>query len=130
MPYKITKLEDGGVVIDYEGIVTSKENAEAHKKVLGTNPDQFKKISYVISDFSKAININHTSEEIHKVASMSRQKLELNPKIVLALIVPSNLFYGLGRMWQVLLEEEHHRAGLFKTKEEAEIWVQMKLRKK
>lgn len=130
MPYKITKLEDGGVFIDYWGIVTSKENQEAHKKIVGKTPDQIKKIPYVISDFSKAININHSSEEIRKVAAMSKQKLKLNPNLVLAIIVPSTLFYGLGRMWQVLLEEEHHRAGLFKTSAEAKIWVQKKLAEK
>lgn len=130
MPYKITKLEDGGVFIDYQGIVTSKENQEAHQKIVGKNQDRLKKIPYVISDFSKAKNISHTSGEIRQVATMSRQKLKLNPQLLLAIIVPSTLFYGLGRMWQVFLEEEHDRAGLFRTREEAEIWVQKKLRKK
>jgi hypothetical protein len=130
MPYKITKLEDGGVFIDYQGIVTSRENQEAHKKIVGQNPDQLKKIPYVISDFSKARNISHTSGEIREVATMSRQKLKLNPNLLLAIIVPSTLFYGLGRMWQVFLEDESNRAGLFRTSAEAEIWVQKKLAEK
>ena len=127
MPFNITKKEDGGLIIDYVGLITSEENSKAHTDVIGEDIELFKKIPYVISDFTKAKNINHSSKEINKVAAMSRHKLRLNPNLLLAVIVPSTLFFALGRMWHVFLEEDSDRAELFKSLEEAENWVKTKI---
>ena len=126
MPYKITKLKDGGVLNEFEGIVTLEKNAEVDIKIFGEDPAQFKKISYVISDWSKATKVTHTTEEIRELAIMTRQRLEFNPELLFAIIVPRDLLYGLARMWHNHLGEAH-RAGLFRTREEEEIWIKEKL---
>ena len=126
MPYKITKLKDGGVLNEFEGIVTLEKNAEVDIKIFGEDPAQFKKISYVISDWSKVTKVTHTTEEIRELAIMTRQRLEFNPELLFAIIVPRDLLYGLARMWHTYLGEAR-RAGLFRTREEAEIWIKEKL---
>lgn len=126
MPYTITKLEDGGVLNEFEGIVILEENAEVYLKIFGKDPNQFKKISYVISDWSKSTKVTHTTEEIRELAIMTRQRLDCNPKLLFAIIVPRDLLFGLARMWHTYLGEAH-RAGLFRTREEAEIWIKEKL---
>lgn len=126
MPFKITKLKDGGVINEFKGIVTLEKNAEVDIKIFGEDPAQFKKISYVISDWSKSTKVTHTTEEIRELAKMTRQRLDFNPKLLFAIIVPKDLLYGLARMWHSYLGEEQ-RTGLFRTREEAEIWIKEKL---
>ena len=126
MPFKITKLKDGGVINEFKGIVTLEKNAEVDIKIFGEDPAQFKKISYVISDWSKSTKVTHTTEELRKLAKMTRQRLDFNPKLLFAIIVPRDLLYGLARMWHTYLGEAH-RAGLFRTREDAEIWITEKL---
>ncbi|MCH7806715.1 MAG: hypothetical protein IH995_06175 [Proteobacteria bacterium] len=126
MPFKITKLNNGGVINEFEGIVTLEKNAEVDIKIFGEDPAQFKKISYVISDWSKSTKVTHTTEEIRELAKMTRQRLDFNPKLLFAIVVPRDLLYGLARMWHSYLGEEH-RTGLFRTREEAEIWIKEKL---
>ncbi len=129
MPFKITKLKDGGVLNEFEGIVSLEENAEVYKKIFGKNPNQFKNIPYVISDYTKATKVTHSTEEIRQLASMTKKRLEVYSKTFFAVVVPGDLFFGLARMWHAHLGEED-RAGLFRTREEAEIWINKKLSKK
>ena len=57
---------------------------------------------------------------------MTRQRLELYSETLFAVVVPSDLLFGLARMWHTYLGEAR-RAGLFRTREEAEIWINEKL---
>ena len=122
MPYKITKLEDGGVICAYEGVVGLKENVEIYSKIFGNGPDQTNDVAYVISDWSKVLKITHTSDEIRTLAGMTRERLGRSPKTVFAVVVPEDFLFGSARMWQTNVREEK-RIKLFKTREEADTWL-------
>lgn len=128
MPFKITKRKDGGVLCEYEGLITPEENTEAHNKIFGKGQDRLNKISYVMSDYSKVKNITHTHEEIRRHALMVKHRLEIYPKTVFAIILPSDLMFAYGRVWSSNVGEEN-RASVFRTKEEAKAWVKERLSK-
>ena len=126
MPYKITELDNGGVVCDYEGVIGLADNIEIYNKIFGRDPSRPKDVSYVIADWSKVAKITHTSDEIRTLAGMTRQRLGRSPETVFAVVVPEDFLFGSARMWQTNVREEK-RIKLFQTREEAEAWLKEKL---
>lgn len=50
-----------------------------------------------------------------------------NRDIVIAAAMPSDLAFGLGRMWQAYADETGWKSHAFRAREEAENWVQNEL---
>lgn len=126
MPFKITKRKDGGVLYEFHGLVTPEENQAARKKAIGNDLGKIKKIRYVISDYSKTENFSHTTEDVKKMAASARNLFELNPKMVMAFVMPNDLFFGTARVWRAYADDED-RVMVSKSRNEAEIWVHKKL---
>ncbi len=125
MPFKVTRRENGGVHVEFLGVVTPEENEAAHKEVEGGDPENFGRIPYLIVDHTKTEHFNHSSEEIQRRAALANKRLEKFPNLILAIVTPRDLFYGVARMWQVHASLES-RVKLFRSLDEAEIWVHQK----
>lgn len=128
MPYKITYLEDGGVLCEYEGVITPEENLAVRSEILGSDPKNLNKIPYLVIDYSKSENYSHTNDEVKNLAVSSQKILAINPELIIAFVVPQDLFFGMSRLWLTYSHEEK-RAQLFRSREEAENWIKEKLSK-
>lgn len=128
MPFKVTRRKDGGVLCEFLGVVTPGENEAAHKEVEGGNPQNFKKIPYLIVDHTGTEHFNHSSEEIQKRAVLANERLATFPNLYIAIVTPGDLFFGVARMWQTHSRMED-RVKLFRSLDEAEIWVHQKAKK-
>ena len=125
MPFKVTRRKDGGGLCEYWGVVTPKENEDAHNEVVGEDLAKFKKIRYLIIDHTKTEHFNHSPEGIQKRAALAGKRLEQNPDLLLAIVAPNDLFYGVARMWRAQAGKDD-RIMLFRNLDEAEIWVHQK----
>ena len=125
MPFKVTRRKDGGVLCEFSGVVTPKENEAAHYKVVGEDLEKFKEIRYLIVDHTKTEHFNHSPEEIQKRAALASKRLDQNPDMLLAIVAPNDLFFGVGRMWRAHAGKDD-RIMLFRTLDDAEIWVHQK----
>ncbi len=128
MTIHINHIDDGvGIEIIATGIVTGEEIFTAHREIynernLGTQ-------RYQLIDRSHCTEYRVTPEEIKKIAEIDRAASETNPDIIIALVSPTNLQFGMSRMWQAYVEESGFTTEVFHDRESAEKWLEEQLNK-
>ena len=115
--YKIDK--DRGLVLSSASGVFSMVDARSHQERLSKHPD-FNPGFSQIADFSQCTQFDISAEDIRALAEVPI----FSPQSRRALVLPTDLAYGLGRMFE-MLRESHGDTGIraFRTLEEALDWV-------
>ena len=129
MSYKITYQEyDGGVVTVYRGTVTDKEMVNsANERITPTN--KVKSYKYLLSDFTNVDDFKITTNGIKAVANISNLMFQLNANILVVIVVPSDLKYGMGRMWQAYTcVDDENKTQIARTRDEAIEWLKQNLK--
>jgi hypothetical protein len=73
-----------------------------------------------IADFTQVTKIELTAQDVHELA----QRSVFSPQSRRALIVPNDVAYGLGRMFEMLRENQGEMGiRIFRNLEEALDWV-------
>jgi len=127
--YTITYQDDGGVVINYSGPITGQEAMAVDQEVYTSTAYPISNVSYIIADYSDTTDFNYPPGIVKVIAQIDKIILEENPDLLIAVVSKTSLGFGLARMWQVHTQMDE-RSLVFRTREEAEDWVQMKLIKK
>jgi len=130
MPYKNTYLEDGGVRIDYEGIVTLTETRKAEESVYFNSTHPISKVPFIIEDYSKVEKFDFPFKELRESARADAEILENNPDLLMAVVSYDDLVFGMARAWKSVVGEEEERTQIFRNYEAAEIWIKKKMAKK
>jgi len=128
MPYKITYMEDGGVLLDYSGKVSGMEAFGADQKIYTSTAHPIGEIRYFIVDFSNTELIDYPLDISKAAADVDLKVLSDNPNLNIVIVTGDDLIFGLTRIWQAYVPQES-RTDLFRTREEADKWVKMKLGK-
>jgi hypothetical protein len=124
MPVEITDIDGGrGVRITGTGIVTGDEYLDVHRQHLTEDPVRFREYRHSLSDYRGATKIEIPTPAIHEVARLCREAAEVNPEIVVALLVETDLAFGLSRMWQALVDEVPWEVQVFRRADEAREWI-------
>jgi len=127
MTYVITfKEKEGGVFTHYSGTVTDADIIKSVKERL-LLVEKLKPIKYFFSDFTDVDNFNVTSTGIQTIADIATRASKINNDIILVAIVPSDLEYGMARMWQAYSDDMNWKTYLARTKEEASEWLNKNL---
>ena len=128
MPYEITYLEtEGGVFIKYYGIVTDSDIIDSMKDRFSSD-DKISSYRYAITDCTSVEKFDVSPEVIKKSAEVSKKVSMINKNIVVVAIMPTNLEFGMGRMWQAYSYETGWKTGIVRTKDEADIWLKENLK--
>ena len=127
MPYSITlNRDDGGVITKYSGTVTDEELISSARE--RTTPiEKVKSYKYLLSDFTGVHEFKVTLRGIRTAADIANRMYQENNNILLSAVLPKDLQFGLGRMWQVYAEAGEHKTNLARTKEEALQWLHQNL---
>ena len=127
MPYEITYLEtDGGVLIKYFGIVTDSDIINSMEERFSSD-DQVSSYRYAITDCSNVEKFEVSTEVMKESAELSKKVSMINKNIVVIAIMPTDLEFGMGRMWQAFSYETGWKTGIVRTKDEAEVWLKENL---
>jgi len=127
MPYETRLVDEGrGVLRIGSGIVTTSELLEASAK-LAMNEAVARNIKYLLADFSEVTDLRLTPNTIHYVAELNRKAAQFSSGAFVAIVAPSPLAYGLGRMWQMLMEEVRWTSAVFHQRAEAIVWLKQQL---
>ena len=98
MTIQINYIDNGiGIEIIATGTVTGKDIIEAHKEIY--NEKNLKNQKYQIIDRTQCEEYNVSSDEVQQIADIDKAASQSNPNIILALISPTDLQFGLSRMW-------------------------------
>lgn len=115
--YKIDK--ERRLVLSAVSGVFSQADVLAHQQKLLNDPDFDPSFSQIV-DFNQVTDFKLSAEEIRLLA----QRSIFSPTARRALIMPSNLGYGLARMFEILREDQGDvGTRVFRTLEEALDWV-------
>ena len=128
MTIQINYLGNGtGIEIIASGIVTGEEVIEAHKEIY--NKGNLRKQKYQIIDRSHCTEYQITSEEVEKIAGIDNKASEVNPNIIIALISPTSLQFGMSRMWQAYIEDDRFVTKIFQDRKSADEWINHNLKR-
>jgi hypothetical protein len=105
MPYEIIYLEtDGGIITKYFGIVTDSDIMNSMKERFSSD-DRIASYRYVISDCSDVEKFDVSAEVMKKSAEISKKVSMINKNIAVVAIMPTDLEFGMGRMWQAYVSD-------------------------
>ena len=129
MPYKITYLNDGGVLLDYSGKVSGKEAFGADQKIYTSTAHPISEVRYFIVDLCDTELIDYPPSISKAAADVDLKVLGDNPNLIIVVVTDDDLVFGFTRMWKAYVRQES-RTRIFRTRDEAEKWVKMKLAEK
>jgi hypothetical protein len=127
MPYEITYLEtDGGVLTRYYGIVTDSDIMNSMKERFSSD-DKVSSYRYAITDCTNVEKFDVSPEVMKESAEVSKKVSRINKNIAVVAIMPADLEFGMGRMWQAYSYVTGWKTGIVRTKDEAEVWLKENL---
>lgn len=127
MPYKTEYLEkELGVITTYWGVVTDEEIYRSGREKRA-QLDKIKTYRYAITDLSRVEKFEITTDGIRDNAKITSDIFKINQVLLVAMVLPTKVEYGMGRMWQAYADSDGARSQLFKTRDEAERWIKNNL---
>ncbi len=121
---EVRQTVDGiGIVGTSVGLVSGQDlldaTARLREEVEG-NP----RIRYAVMDFSAIPEEKIATESLRVLAT---QRIESVSGIIVVVVAPSEVLFGLSRMWEMLAEREGLISRVVRTQAEAIAWLQDKL---
>jgi hypothetical protein len=108
------------------GVLKGQEIIDATISLL-TTEDRVRDIAFGLVDLVDVTRAEITTDELRQIADADKRLAQLAPRVVLAVIAPSDLVYGLARMWEMLVEETGWTTVIVRSRAEADAWVKTKL---
>ena len=126
MPVSIECLEDNGILIKGEGLVTGNDLIKAND-TLYASTQKIQQISYQLCDFTNVSDVDVSTPDIEITASQDAWASVINPNMLFAVVGSKNVVHVLSGM----LEALSYPAEImyFRTLGEAEQWIRENLKK-
>ena len=127
MAFRTQPIRDGsGVEIKLSGAVTAREILEASHAIYHVVPLQSQLIQ--LWDYSAVTQLVATNDEIRAVAKVDKSyAAQRTSPLHIVSIQPTDLGFGLGRMYGVFVETENWITIHFRSRQEAEDWIEANL---
>lgn len=128
MPIEIQKTEDGkGIIFSAVDDVNGKDIIKGITEIL--NDNSFADLKYWISERSRCTKYDVSSKEVQEIANLNNQAAKNNPNLLVALIAETDLQFGMSRMYEAYIDEHGFQTMVFRSREEADKWLNEKLHK-
>ena len=129
MPYAITiDSTRKGLITTYSGELSNEEfvRCTREKFIQGEeflSKDYVDSFNYSLSDMTDVTRIDIDLDSIKSNASLSEKALALNTDGIMVVVCPSDLEFGLSRLWQTYADSGADRIKLFRSRPEANQWL-------
>jgi len=121
MPFT-TEYKNGCLYRNWSGVVSSDELFESivlvKRDILNGLP-----ADKALYDFSETSKIDITNRDIRKYSVKCIEIARLSPNVKAAVVAPSDLIFGLARMWEMQIDENRWHVKVFRSRELAESWL-------
>lgn len=123
MPYEIRLKNNGTTVATrYYGFLTTADIYEACEKRF-TDIALVKKCRFLVSDYSDVTGTDLHDVDVRLLALFYKNASSHNADVVAITILPRDLLYGLGRMWEAHLDGIAWTEKVVRTREEAQAFM-------
>ena len=79
---------------------------------------------YQIVDLTDLESVEVNDRDIIQIAEMDKAAAKANPDIVIAVVAPGDLEYGLSRIWRALVDDSGFETRIFRDRESADRWIE------
>ncbi len=122
MPFDIKYLNDGS------GIELSGYGTLAGTDLIRANQDLYlemhtSQVRYHLIDFSSVTHFAVSPEDAHCCARQDLKAAAMNPTIIIAIVAPTKLAFGISRIWDAYMEASGLKRGIFTNRIEAMQWL-------
>lgn len=126
MPVNVVFTKDEtGVILYHEGTVTGEELINAVTRVFAD--ERFPQLKYWIGDRTNCSNFTPDSDCIKRIVELSKKESIRNPGMLLALVAPKDVEFGMSRMFQTYAEGTLFHTEVFRDRAAADYWLQQSL---
>ncbi len=126
MPVDVKYICDGaGVIHSYTADVSFEDLYYAIDRTY-ESVDTIKKIQFILFNFLETTSTTVSPEEFRILINKDRDAAKINSKIVVAVVGPTDLIFGLSRMYEMLADELPWKQSTFRTLSEAKSWIKQK----
>ena len=123
MPFEIIMSEtDGGVITIYSGVVTDEDVIRSVEEKC-SSLEKIQSYRYALTDCTNVTEFKVTSKAVMRNAKVAKSAFSVNSDVLLVAVVPTDLMFGLSRLWQAYADESDHRTTVVRSREEAEKWL-------
>jgi hypothetical protein len=126
MTLKINYLENGkGIEIIASGTVTGSEIIARHDEIY--SPKNLARQRYQIIDRTQCKEYIVSFAEVQIIAEIDKKASKTNPEIIIVIVAPTDLQFGMSRVWQAYVEESRFLTKVFRERTSAEGWLKERL---
>lgn len=122
MPIKVNYVENNcGVILDYSGEVTGNELVSVVTEVFDN--DNFTSLKYWIADRTNCLEYDVDASHARTIAFITEINYLRNPNMLLALISPKDVEFGMSRMYQTFSGDRGFNTLVCHNRSEADEWI-------
>ena len=122
MPIEHSIAHGQYIVFRATGVVLGAEIIQANEWLYSEFPHKAL-ARFQLWDFSATTQIIVDIDKISAIAEQDKQAVQSLSQIVGALVAPTDLIYGLSRMWQAFADDEAIISHIFRDSASAEAWM-------
>ena len=127
MAYTTTFIDGGrGVLHVARGIVVSEEILGGAREIQ-RDEARARQLKYGITDLTDVEELRVTTQDMRRIAEGSKRTALLVPHGFVAIVAPRDHLFGMARMWEALVDEAEWETSVFRTRNEADAWIQTRL---
>ena len=109
----------------HEDIVTGVELIDAITTVF--KDERYQTLKYWIGDRTGCTEFLVDSKHAKSIAELNKKESLRNPGLLLALVAPKDLEFGMSRMYQIFAEDALFETVVFRSRDAADEWIRSKL---
>jgi len=129
MPIEIHILQNGmGRLWICHGIITGRDFIANNERIFRTK--SYEGVRWLLLDETDARLQEMSAKEIRKIRGQDDRLAAVLPKLVTAVVAPSDFIFGMSRMWEMLTERPGWSVRSFRSRPEAEAWLRNEVRRK
>ena len=128
MPFATEFIEQGrGLVLTGSGLITARDIHDV-KTALLAQESLLRQVAYAIVDLKAVTELKLTAAELRGLVKLDLHLAKLLPHAAVAIVAAADHPFGMARMWEVLAEDTGWQTAVFRTRAQAEAWVNRTVR--
>ena len=129
MPFDYFTLHGGaGRLWVGHGVIRGADLIARNDYILSSK--SYEGVRWLLIDQTDVTSLDLSAEEVHIIRHQDDRLAAVLPELVTAVVVPSDLAFGMTRMWEMLTERPGWSTRAFRTRSEAEEWLRQEVRRR
>ena len=130
MPIEVKYLDGGkGTFFDGKGDITGEDIIGANKEIFSSE-EKIRRYKYTLLDLTSMDDFDVLTSDVEEIARINIGAAEIIPDFVVAIAARKDIVFGLSRMWQTLVDSTTWETKVFRTVDEAKVWIKERVKAK